>query len=44
MDLLSTIISFKVYAREERHARGREMRERSDDVRELDILIRFREF
>ena len=41
MDLLSTVTRHEVYAREERHAWRREVRERVDDIDELGIFIGF---
>ncbi len=41
MDLLSTVTRYEVYAREERHAWRREVRERVDDIDELGIFIGF---
>ena len=44
MDLLSVATRDEVYAREERHARGRQVRERADDIDELGVFVRFCEF
>ena len=39
--ILSTVTRHEVYAREERHAWRREVRERVDDIDELGIFIGF---